>query len=357
MINLKSKFSIIIFLLFTSTLFAQDVKNQSEQINSLQPGKYRSVRLIENEKGGYNYDLYPNPLTLKEVSQDPNFVEHKYFILEEEGTDYNYVINNYAFPVTFGKEYFMGNEKLQKKIGLIPREFSGGRTVHVAVIEGMIFDFNWKFDKNNSETYLPYRIIVHESFLKDDGSAKKKKKLSLKERLMRKMAAANPEMRAALIVNDKLQDLDAIKMAKDYITAAVIKQEKIEESWNSQSYNKQRLELLEAKRDMMYKAIKKYNDDLMDTPEWRAIQENNRRAETAGRANNVTIQNNSGKDIYIYEEGSMNGTRVSAGSSGTFSCKSNLYYAFNGNAGTRGGNAGPQAYSANSGCGSSVSVN
>ena len=95
----------------------------------------------------------------------------------------------------------------------------------------------------------------------------------------------------------------------------------------------------------------------MDTPEWRRIQENNRRADAAAAKNNVTIKNETGREIYIYESGSMNGSRINAGSSSTFRCSASYYYAFDGNSGSRVGNAGPLAYSANSSCGGSVTVN
>ncbi|GAA0872839.1 hypothetical protein GCM10009117_19860 [Gangjinia marincola] len=347
-------------LLFLTTLgFGQEIKNQTEQIKSLKPGNYRKVELIDDKKGGFNYDLYPTPIVLKEVKQDPNFSEHKYFVLEEDGTDYNYVIDNMAFPVTFGKEYFMGNEKLQKKVGYVPREFSKGRTVRASVIDGIIYDYNWKFDAKDKSTHIPYRLLVHESFLKEENgkdSNEKKKKLSLKERMMQKMAGNNPEMKAALYVNNKLRDMNAAQIGQDYIQAALAQQKEVEPKWLADKNNARRVKLLDDRRELMYKAMKKYNDDLMDTPEWRRIQENNRLANAAAAKNSVTIKNGFGKDVYVYEEGSMNGTRINAGSTGTFSCSSSYYYAFNGNAGTRGGNAGPKAYSANSSCGSTVTI-
>ena len=348
-------------LFIAGSLSAQKVKSQSEHINSLQPGTYYAANLLEDKKKGYNYDLYiDKPILLKEVSQDPNFIEHKYFVIEEDGSEYNYVVDNYAFPVTYGREHFEGNKRLQEKVGYVPREFSQGRTVHVAIIDGLIYDFNWKFKEGDASTYVPYRVLMHESFLKEDnskdGKKKKKKKLSLKERMMRKLATS-PEMKAALRVNGKLREMDAAQIAVDYVTQALTKQKNVESKWMTDSYNSQRIQLLDDRRKIMFKAMKKYNDDLMDTPEWRRIVENNRRAEAAGKANNVTIENNTGKDVWLYAERSMNGTVIRANSSGIFDCKINYYYAFSGNAGTRGGNAGPQAYSAGSGCGSTMSVN
>lgn len=347
----------MVFVLFTSN--AQEVQNQTDQLKSLQLGNYRAAYLVDNEKGGYDYDLKAKTIILKEVNQDPNFNEHKYFILEENGTDYNYVINNYAFPATFGKEYFKGNKKLQEKVGYVPREFSQGRTVHIAVIEGMIYDFNWKFNPNDPKTFIPYRILVHESFLKEEVGAdgkKKKKKLSLKQRMMRKLAGNNAEMKQTLLVNEKLRDVNTIEIAKNYITKALQKQNEMTAKWNQVAYNKQRVQMLNDRRKLMVKAMKKYNDDLMDTPEWRRIQENNRLGDAAAKANNVTIKNETGRDIYVYESGSLNGSRINTGSSGSYNCKKTYYYAFDGNSGTRGGNAGPKAYSANSSCGGTVSV-
>ena len=51
------------------------------------------------------------------------------------------------------------------------------------------------------------------------------------------------------------------------------------------------------------------SQDYLKSDEFKRIMANNKRAEDADRANRVTVQNNTGKDIYVYEEGSRNGSR------------------------------------------------
>ena len=59
-----------------------------------------------------------------------------------------------------------------------------------------------------------------------------------------------------------------------------------------------------------------------------------------------------GKDIYIYADGSSNGTRINVGSSAKVDCSSNYTYKYDSNS----GGSGSQLYNANSGCGNSVTV-
>jgi hypothetical protein len=66
----------------------------------------------------------------------------------------------------------------------------------------------------------------------------------------------------------------------------------------------------------------------------------------------VTINNKTGKDIYVYEEGSRNSSTIRANSSGKFDCDHNYTYKFDPNSSGK----GSQCYSANSACGSSVTV-
>ena len=66
----------------------------------------------------------------------------------------------------------------------------------------------------------------------------------------------------------------------------------------------------------------------------------------------VTINNKTGKDIYVYEDGSRNSSTIRANSSGRFDCDHNYTYKFDPNSSGKGN----QCYSANSACGSSVTV-
>ena len=87
----------------------------------------------------------------------------------------------------------------------------------------------------------------------------------------------------------------------------------------------------------MAKTIRSMSQDYLKSDECKRIMANNKRGEDADRANRVTVQNNNGKDIYVYEEGSRNGSRVNVNSSGCFDCKKGLYYIFNSNSSVNGG--------------------
>jgi hypothetical protein len=352
-----------IFALVLLKANAQDLKSQSEQINSLRTGKYIAFDVKQNKQGNYNYIDLKGEHELLSVNPEPNFSEHNYFEMKIYGTDYNFIPDNMAFPVTYARLYYEGNDKLKKQVGYVPREIRKGSTNRVCIVDGIVFDLSTDFDEKNPETFVPYRLYVHVDFGKDfkpSDEKKKKKKLSLKERMeqsmMKKLAKSKPELQATYNVLQKLDAMDAANLVQEYLKAAIAKQEEVEPKWLQNANNSKRLELVEERRELMLKAMKKYNEDLMDTPEWRRIQENNRLANAAAAKNNVTIKNETGKDIYLYAEGSMNGSRLNAGSLGSFSCSTTYYYAYNGNSGTRGGNAGPLAYRANSSCGGTVSV-
>jgi hypothetical protein len=339
---------------------AQDVVSQSEQINSLKTGTYIAFDVKKNKNGNYNYIELKGEHELIAVNPEPNFSEHNYFEIKIYGDDYNFIPDNMAFPITYARLFYEGNAKLKKQVGYVPRKIRPGSTNRICVVDGIIFDLGTNFNPNKPDTFKPYRLYVHEDFGKDfKPSENKKKKLSLKERMeqsMMKKIAKSKGLQGVYNSIQKLDAMDAVNLVQDYLKTAIAKQQAVEPKWKSISSNTKRLQLVEARRELMNIAIKKYNDDLMDTPEWRRIQENNRLAASAAAKNNVTLKNDTGREIYIYAAGSMNGSRLSNGASSTFSCSTTYYYAFNSNAGSRHGNAGPLAYSANSGCGSTVSI-
>ncbi|MGD1945847.1 MAG: hypothetical protein ACFB0A_06225, partial [Croceivirga sp.] len=290
---------------------------------------------------------------------------HKYFEMKIYGTDENFIPDNMAFPITYAKLFYEGNDKLKKQVGYVPREIQPGSTNRVCILDGVVFDLNTKFNEDDPDTYVPYRLYVHENFGEDfdEGNKKdsgKKKKRSLKERMeqgmMKKLANKNPELKAIYNCIQKLQAMDAVNLVQNYLTSALAKRRVMEPKWKQNANNTKRLELVEERRELMFAAMKKYNEDLMDTPEWRRIQENNAFWEKQARENDITIKNETGSDIYLYEAGSMNGSRINSGSSGRFNCKTTYYYAFDSNSGSRVGNAGALAYSANSSCGGTITV-
>ena len=349
--------STLLTLLALSSLSAQTVNSQTEELKLLRTGKYLTYEVNEVESGnGYHFQRISLPAELTEVNPEKNFPEHSYIDFKiGSASATTYLPDNMAFPITLAHVAYKGNEKLQQQVGYVPREIRPGTTNRLVALGGVIYDLSFKFDPENPKTFVPYRLYVHESFGNEPAAAeateegKPAKKLSLKERM--KNFKAELEAPTADAVGIKLDEMNAIAEVQAYLKRAYAYQQQVEGAWNAKSSNSTRLKLVEERRGLMDEAMKKYNEDLMDTPEWRRIQENNRLADAAARANNVTLKNDTGRDIYIYEDGSHNGSRINVGSTGTFSCNRTYFYTFDGNSSWREGKAVGAA-----GCGTTVAV-
>ena len=257
-----------------------------------------------------------------------------------------------GFPVTLAELGYEGNPKMQKEVGYVPVEIRPGRTQQIAVVNGVIHNLTTDFKNDDPTAVIPFSIYVHESFAAGDSAPKeetKKKKMSLKERMN--------SVKQALDVSNldkgakQLRERNAIQELHTYLEQAVAQQKAMYPKWSKEPVNAERLEYVIKTREIMFEVMNKYNDDLKDTDEWRRIQENNRRAEASARANNLTISNGTGRDIYIYEEGSSNGTRVYSGSFKVFRCASSYYYNFDGNSSYKEGSPVN-----NTGCGTTTTV-
>lgn len=329
------KVALVIITLLAMNSYSQEVKNQTEHIKSLRTGKY--ITYDVNGKGQW----YPIRLKaeLAAVESEKNFSEHKILKFKIGNSMHDkpesYLPDNMAFPITMAKIAYEGNTKMQKKVGYVPRKIRKGSTNRVVVLDGVIYDLSFKFDGENPETFKPYRLYVHESFVKQ-GSSKKEKPKKKKLSFFKKMTTLQTNVSADL-GSKKLADMKVFELVKDYLTKAYAAQKKAYPSWKSETKNKLRLESIELKRKLMNKAMNDYNEAYKKSDEWKRIQENNRRANAAAQKNNTTIQNKTGRDIYVYEEGSHNGSRINVGSSGTFSCNETYYYSFSGNVSWREG--------------------
>lgn len=340
---MKKALLTILVLLAVTTMSSQEVKNQTEHIKSLKTGKYLFY-YIEKDKntGKYSYRKSSSGTELSQVLREKNFPEHTYLEFKgSSGSSIYYLPDNMAFPITLANIYYEGNPKMRKEIGYVPYEIRPGRTNRRVVYDGIIYDYNSDFYHDDPESYVPFSLYVHESYGKENEDNNPKKKKKKKKSFFGQLAnLGNPSTYASLehYSQKELRKQNPVEKVIEYLKKAVPKQKQEYKKWISKPANKLRIDNLEKTRDLMYKAINNYNDALKQTPEWKRIQENNRRANAAAQRNNTTIQNNTGKDIYIYEEGSNNGSRINAGSSGTFGCNTTYYYSFSGNASWRQGN-------------------
>lgn len=326
---MKKLLTLSFALFIISFLNGQEVTNQTEQIKLLKTGKYLTYNV--NSKNGN--DWYPVDIDaeLTSVEQEDNFKEHKYlyFKIGETGSPWAFIPDNMAFPVTLAQLNYMGNDKLKKEVGYVPYEITR-TTKRFVVLDGIIFGLSLDFDPKDPETFKPYRLYVHESYGKEnkskDGEKEKKKK---KKSLFKKLSSlANVASSPAV---KKLNSENLVDKVVSYLTLAIKKQEEVYPKWKSVALNKMRLNNVEKKRKLMYKALNDYNEAYKKTDEWKRIQENNRRANAAAKRNNTTIKNATGRVIYIYEEGSYNSSRISNGNSQSFGCNNTYYYTFSGN--------------------------
>ena len=219
---------------------------------------------------------------------------------------------------------------------------------------------------------------IDEVYIKDGASGgnnsdkPEKKKISFKEKMK---ALKNASTSGAISANygsehKALESQNLRKLITDYLVAMKAKQDartsKEKQSDKNISNSRDAIVLKakeakdaeKAKSDAEWAEAKRYNDSIKATPEHQDLERRKRQNEAnyqsrnGGTQGKVTIYNKTGKDIYIYQDGSRNGTRINVNSSTKVDCSSNYTYKFDSNS----GGSGSTCYSANSGCGNTVSV-
>lgn len=184
----------------------------------------------------------------------------------------------------------------------------------------------------------------------------KKKKISLKERLKAFKengigGGPSPALKA-------LQSQNLDKMITDYLVAMKAKQ------------NARSVKALQGDKNVKnakskgVEDIKRYNDSIKATPEYKDLQRRKAQNEANYRAsktrNTVTLRNNTGHIIYVGKSGSRNpGTKINSGSTASWNCDTDAYLQVITKSG--GSNAysstNKRVYSSNSGCGSTITIN
>jgi hypothetical protein len=149
--------------------------------------------------------------------------------------------------------------------------------------------------------------------------------------------------------HQKLQSENLDKLITDYLVAMKAKQDA------RTSAELKGDEHLKAAQGQGAADLKAYNDSIKATPEYaklKAHQARMKEMENGTNKQSVTIYNKTGKDIYIYQDGARNGTRINVNSSAKVDCSSNYTYKFDSNS----GDSGSTCYSANTRCNSSITV-
>ncbi len=197
----------------------------------------------------------------------------------------------------------------------------------------------------------------------------KKKKFSFKDKL-KQFKSGGIGIANYGSEHKDLQSQNLRKLITDYLVAMKAKQDARTATQKQSDKNilnakdaivlkaKNTKDAAKAKRDAEWAEAKRYNDSIKATPEHQDLERRKRQNEAnyqsrnGGTQGKVTIYNKTGKDIYIYQDGSRNGTRINVNSSTKVDCSSNYTYKFDSNS----GGSGSSCYSANSGCGRSVTV-
>ncbi|WP_299108974.1 hypothetical protein [uncultured Tenacibaculum sp.] len=184
---------------------------------------------------------------------------------------------------------------------------------------------------------------------------KKKKKGGFLARMKNKLNSAGLSP-----THKYLKSVNLVEKFTNYVKAMQAKQA----AYTLTAKDKNDTAKIKAARNAGDAEIKRYNDSIKATPEYkdlqRRIKQNEQNYQDAKAQNTVTLRNNTGSTIYIGKSGSRNqGTRIDSGSTATWSCDSNAYLQVKTKSG--GSNnystTNTKVYSANSGCGSIIAIN
>jgi len=195
---------------------------------------------------------------------------------------------------------------------------------------------------------------VNDVFIKKSASTEtpedgEKKKMSFKEKMLALKEASSGTLNYGP-AHKELQSKNLDKLITDYLVAMKAKQD------GRTAAEKQGDKNLENAKGKGAADLKAYNDSIKATPEYAKLKAHQARMKAMenGESNQtVTIYNKTGKDIYVYENGSRNSSTIRANSSSKLNCSSDYTYKFDPNS----GGSGSTCYSANSRCGSSITVN
>ena len=243
----------------------------------------------------------------------------------------------------------------------------------IVAIGDYVFFLKGVSDDGTSYTSIDEVYIKEGASGGNNSDKPKKKKLSFKEKMQALKNASTPGATSANYGSEHkaLESQNLRKLITDYLVAMKAKQNGRTAAEKQSDKNilnakeaialkaKEKRDAEKAKNDAEWAEAKRYNDSIKATPEHQDLERRKRQNEAnyqsrnGGAQGKVTIYNKSGKDIYIYQNGARNGTRINVNSSTKVDCSSNYTYKFDSNA----GGSGSACYNANSGCGKSVTVN
>ncbi|WP_407556671.1 hypothetical protein [Winogradskyella sp. 4-2091] len=338
-------FTIWIFLL-TICIQAQDVKHQSEIIkNTVYKGDYKIIADKYKSHGGV--------MTITDIQMDksrPNDhfeISFKKYPNHAAESTRNTVIRLFAddtaFPVTYMQSNYEGNGKLQKAVGYVVREGkSVGDERFVFVDDYLFFLSDWKSKDDYSVRFI---LKFPETTTKDSGEKTKKKK---KGGFFKKLKQGLKE--GSTGSEEKIKKLKA-EVLQPYLNKATAQQKSQYATWIKDPKNVKLKKHIADTRVLMDKAMKKYNDDIFNSPEHQRMLAFNK-----WYKNNkvMTVHNKTGRRIWVGSSKNAHiTTGIDNGHSRSISCSSDMYYYFIDENRT----PGTKFYTADTACGSSVTIN
>ena len=336
---------------------SDDVKSQSEILKGMDVNQeYVTYKPHKKEDGSYSFSREDYSNKIVELLPESN-LPNKHFIAMLKMNYYDdassYMPTNMAFPITYSANYYEGSPKSKEMIGDFPTKIrTGGNASRIVFLDGFIYELTEYY---SPEKYWVWSVSVPKGYASEgeegagEDEGKKKKKLSFKDKLknLKDMAVSGGDA-----TSKKLVEEDVIGKLEAYMKAGAIKQKKVYAEWEKSVEGSNYIKTIAERRDAYSKFVKSHNAAYWDSPEGRAIAARMKDEHKNGGKDKVTIDNETGKDIFVYEEGSRNGSVIRVNSSNTFDC-SKSYYVGSGSS-VNGG--GYKVVSANGSCGQTVEV-
>ncbi|MBT32354.1 MAG: hypothetical protein CMO01_22040 [Thalassobius sp.] len=335
---MKTKTYILIIFCFVCNLIkAQDIKSQTDELNTIKEGNYTAY-LTHKENGNYKGGMENLDYVIKakeDYKIQPGVHKEVYFIRggnperRDSQTTLMFLPDNEAFPITYIERFYEGNKEMQEELGYVQRVNRHADGNRLVFLDGLIYIIsNWQ-DKDN---YDLQAVLEFEE-----------KPMTMLR--MMKLNTKSPKKMAELQPQEKLQA---------YLDAASKKQNEVFAKWIKDPANKNFMNNQKKKAELMSKSITQQTIDWRNSEEYKRILANNRMADEASAKSKVQVKNNTKSTIYI-SAGSVAGSFSSISPSGTttMDCKEDLYYSFEGNTNAK----RIKFYSANQSCGGTVEVN
>lgn len=233
-----------------------------------------------------------------------------------------------------------------------------GQLSYISIDNYVFFVEGLSKDKTSFKSLLEVYIKVGAKSEKE--KAKKKDKPKKKSSFFAQMKALKNQAKAAAgnfgPEYKEFETKNIRNMITEYLVAMKAKQEGRTAAEKQSDNNVANIEVArKAARDAERAEAKRYNDSVMATPEWKDLErrkkQNEANYQSRQKADFVTLRNTSGNTIYVARGGSKNrGTKISAGGSASWSCGQDAYIQVNGTT------TNTKVYSANSGCGDTISI-